>query len=322
MTADDRRPMPPLPPPLHPDLDTLADLHADALDLSTAERVRVHVRGCAQCYGVLSALDAVGAELRGLPTPAMPAAVVARLDATFADLRRGARDDSPGALRPLLSAAPTPPDRGSHADPGAPADRTPGDRTGAGGPGDRAAPVDLAAARERKRRRRTRSLGAVAAAVAVIAAGSSITAIVRASTSGSDSGVSAAAGGSDSAEQLPAAGTATPNLGGPLTIPSYDRSTLRADLPAILRQSAVSIITGRGDTGPAGAMADTGRRTACANTIRGSSGELQGVLRIRYEGRPAYVFVFTDGDRRTAYVVSDDCGTSPALPAAVLDTVS
>lgn len=298
MTADDRRPMPPLPPPLHPDLDTLADLHADALDPSTAERVRVHVRGCGQCAGVLSALDAVGAELRQLPTPAMPAAVVARLDATFADLRRGDRTGT-----------------------GGPVDRAaPADLPAAREPVDRAAPADLAAARERKRRRRSRSLGAVAAAVAVIAAGSSITAIVRAGTgSGSDSNASAA-GSADSSEQFPNAGT--PNLGGPFTIPSYDRSTLRTDLPDIVKQSAVSIITGRDDTGPAGAMADAGRRTACANTIRGTSGRLQGVLRIRYEGSPAYVFVFADGAERTAYVVSDDCGTSPALPAAVLDTVS
>ena len=42
MTADDRRPMPPLPPPLHPDLDTLADLHADALDPATQLGIHAH----------------------------------------------------------------------------------------------------------------------------------------------------------------------------------------------------------------------------------------------------------------------------------------
>jgi hypothetical protein len=68
-------------------------------------------------------------------------------------------------------------------------------------------------------------------------------------------------------------------------------------------------------------MADAGRRTAGAGAIRGSNGELQAVRRIMYEGRMAYVFVFSDRGRRTAYVVGDDCGTAAAQSADVLDTV-
>jgi hypothetical protein len=84
MTADERRTGAGTG---HADLDTLADLHADALEGPEAEQVRGHVAGCGQCAGVLAALDAVQGELRSLPAPAMPAAVAARLDTALADLR-------------------------------------------------------------------------------------------------------------------------------------------------------------------------------------------------------------------------------------------
>lgn len=313
MTADDRRPMPPPPPPAHPDLDTVADLQAEALDGPAAERVRDHLAACPQCSGVLAALDGVRDELRALPTPAMPAAVASRLDAALADLRRTGLPTPDQAVRPQ----PAP------------------DRTGAPvGDARPAAVGDLAAVRERRRRRLTRSLGGVAAAVAVIAAGASVTALIRtgggadnsastaAGTAASTAAGSARSGTKDSAgaAEVPSDGTLGPGIA--LAVPSYDRSTLRSALPTIAQQSAVSIITGGGDTGPAGVMADTARRTACAGTIRGTSGELQAVQRIRYEGKPAYVFVFEDNGRQTGYVVSDACGISSALPATVLDTVS
>jgi hypothetical protein len=304
MTADDRRPVPPAP--LHPDLDTLADLHADALDRSTAERVRQHVRTCARCAQTLAALDSVGSRLRALPDPPIPAAVAARLDATLADLRRA----EPVRPRPVAPAGPAGPATGPRERIGEPVE-----------PRSTGAPervADLARARDRRQRRRARLLGSVAAAAAVLAGAASVTAIVRAG-GGSDNADTAAAGAApDSAtEQLPSVLPSAPGVA--VSIPSYDRESLRADLPRI-QQSAAGIITGR--TSEAGVMADPARRTACANTIRGTSGRLLGVLRITYEGDPAYVFVFTDGSRRSTYVVSEDCGTSPALPAAVLDTVS
>jgi hypothetical protein len=346
MTADDRRPLPPLPPPLHPDLDTLADLHADALDPATAERVRAHVAGCAQCAGVLTALDTVGAGLRALPTPRVPAAVADRLDATLADLRRddraghgsaagGPATGSTAGGPATGSTAGGPAAGGSTAADARPTARDSGPPRSAGparparslgsvpgaepvrDPGPTRPPADLTAARARKRRRTGQAFGSIAAAVAVLAAGASVTAIVR-SAGGSDD--SATGGGGLAQEQAPAASdAANPTT---LAIPSYDRSTLQADLPEIVQRSAVGIITGREGTGPAGVMSDEDRRTACANTIRGASGELRAVQRIRYQGSPAYVFVFGQGGQVTAYVVSDDCGTSPALPASVLDTVS
>jgi hypothetical protein len=303
MTADDRRPV---PPPPHPELDTLADLHAGALDRASAERVRPHVSSCALCTGVLAALDTVRRELHERPSPPMPAAVATRLDATLAELRRG---EVPAAGRPA-------PDLGA-ADLGA-ADL---------GATDLGA-TDLGAARERRRRRLVRGLGAVAAAVAVIAAGASVTALIRtgggndkATSTAAGAGSAGSAGTADSAGQ-PAPAEGTRSAAPSIAIPTYDRNTLRTALPSIAQESALSIITGPGDTGRAGAMADTGRRTACAGTIRGSRGQLQAVERIRYEGMPAYVFVFDDNGQQTGFVVSDDCGTSTAFPASVLDTVS
>jgi len=327
MTADDRRrPVPPLPPQ-HPDLDTLADLYAGVLDESAADPVRRHLSGCAQCAGVLPALDAVREDLRALPTPPVPAAVASRLDATVAGLGRGAADSSTaagqhpdgradGAQQPGTRPADVP-----AADAVSAVGATGGDRPDGEAHPDRGA-ADLAAARERRRRRAVRGLGAVAAAVAVLAAGASVTALVRAAPGSKDSGGSTATAADDSAGRTPAAVPAEAGSQGSLTVPSYDRTTLRRDLPTILQRSGMSVSSTQDDTGPAGAMADPGRRTACAGTIRGSSGELTGVLRIRYDNRPAYLFVFADGPRRTAYVVADDCGTTPALPAAVLDTVS
>lgn len=184
-------------------------------------------------------------------------------------------------------------------------------------------PDDLAFAREMRRRRRSRRLSAVAAAFVLLAAGASVGALVRAGTNSADNAATGAAAPLDTEQGAGdgAGGSASVAPGG-VGIPSYSKDSLRASLPRIERDSAVEIITGRGDTGPAGAMADTARRTACAGTIRGSSGDLRAVRRITYDGRPAYVFVFATAGRLTAYVVSDECGTSPALPAAVLDTVS
>jgi hypothetical protein len=70
-------------------------------------------------------------------------------------------------------------------------------------------------------------------------------------------------------------------------------------------------------------MADPARRQACEQSIALHRGMLTAVRRIDYEGKPAYVFVFTDtAGRRTAWVVDTACGTTGGLPATVLDSVS
>jgi hypothetical protein len=194
---------------------------------------------------------------------------------------------------------------------------------------------DLAVARDRRRRRLTRGLGAAAAAVAVIAAGASVTAIVR-SGGGNNTGTSAAgssasttSGGAGTAgrsgqlapDAAPEGGTAVPGDAS-VAVPSYDRDSLRRALPSIVRAAPLGQVGGAGDTGPAGAMADAARRTACAGSIRGTRGSLRAVQRISYHNQPAYVLVYDDNGQLTGYVVADGCGTAAALPAVLLDTVS
>jgi anti-sigma factor RsiW len=283
MTADDLRAGPPAG---HADLDTLADLHAGGLDEAEAARVRGHVDGCTQCSATLAALDSVQAQLRSLPAPPVPAAVAGRLDATLADLRT---ERSAPAARPARPAAP------------------------ALDPED-----ELELARARRVHRLTRAISAVAAAVVVIAAGGAVAAIVRTATSSNDSATS---GGAASAPVAPQSERESPGATGldsaagrgQAAVPAYDRSSLRAALPAIAAQGTSPV--------PA-TMADPARRAACAGSIPTAAGSLRGVQRILYRDQPAYVFVYDDGGRLTGYVVTEACGTAPGLPATVVDTVS
>ncbi len=290
MTAADRTAGPPGPSQPHPDLDTLADLDAGVLTDTEAEPVRTHAAGCARCGQVLAALGGVRADLRALPAPPLPPAVAARLDATLADLRR-----VPAADRPATTTARPP----------APA-------------------ADLAAARERRARRLRVLGGTAAAAVALVVAGASVTSVIRA---GSGSDDSAGGGGGATLDQrttqredsAAAPGAAAPTSLPPL--PNFDRSSLAAALPALTATYAVGRVVEDGPTGPAGAMADRAQRTACVRAIPGAEGEVTAVRWIRYAGRPAYVLVFVDDGVRTAWVVGDQCGQVPAVPATVLDTV-
>jgi hypothetical protein len=298
MTAADR------PPGPHPDLDTLADLDAGVLDAATAERVSAHAGGCPRCAKLITALGTVRADLRSLPPPPLPQAVAARLDATVAGLRP-TRPAVPGAAGPSAD----------------------GERTGETAA---ARPVDLGAARERRRRRSGRAtVAAVAAAVALLAAGASVTALVRSLGSGGPGGAATSAGRDSKAATeagtapKPATPSAAAGIGAPPTspaatsaVPSYTRDTLRTSLARIERESAVE--TTAKAAGSAGAMADPARRQACVQTILGHRGELRAVRRITYEGVPAYLFVFEDGQPH-GYVVDLQCGASGGLPATVLD---
>lgn len=64
--------------------ELLADLHAGVLDEAAAAAVRRQVAADPRAREVLRALDATVAELRALPTPALPGDVAARLDAALA----------------------------------------------------------------------------------------------------------------------------------------------------------------------------------------------------------------------------------------------
>jgi anti-sigma factor RsiW len=306
MTADDRR---------HADLDTLADLHARALEGPAAEQVRAHVAGCADCAATLRALDRVRDELHALPVPALPADVAARLDATVADLRAGRVQATPAT--PAGSAGDG---RGGAAG---------GERAGGPPSVPRERELDELGAARLRRRRRSRALTAIAAAVAVLAAGASVTAIVRAGSGSTDSTTSSASGAgagtpatsSRSGQFAPQEGPDSRSTPEVVQIPAYDRAGLRAALPRIRREHPLP--GGTAVPVGAGAMADPARRTACAAAIGAAAGNLRAVAQISYEGQPAYVFVYEEGGGRlTGYVVSDQCGTPAALPAVVIDTVS
>jgi hypothetical protein len=179
--------------------------------------------------------------------------------------------------------------------------------------------ADLSTARQRRRRSFKLGTGAVAAAFVVVAAGASVTALVT--NANKDAGSNTAAG------TLPddGAAPAPSQTGGPpvIGIPSYTKKTLRGSIGSISRSSAVDEITRLGETGPAGVMADTGRRRACEQSITQHKGQLVAVRRIVYEGKPAYVFVFTDlaTGEQNSFVVSTDCGTTGSLSATVYDSV-
>ncbi|WP_202638234.1 anti-sigma factor family protein [Bailinhaonella thermotolerans] len=64
----------------HYDVETLALLAEGLLDDATADRIREHLVSCEDCGGRLADLTSVRAVLAAVPTPPMPADVIARLD--------------------------------------------------------------------------------------------------------------------------------------------------------------------------------------------------------------------------------------------------
>ncbi|MEQ4715995.1 hypothetical protein [Nonomuraea sp. B19D2] len=76
----------------HYDLDILAELAEDLLDVDTARQVRGHLAVCDPCGELLADLAAVREVLAATPTPAMPMGVALRIDkalAAEAESRRG-----------------------------------------------------------------------------------------------------------------------------------------------------------------------------------------------------------------------------------------
>ncbi len=302
----------------HPDLDTLADLDAGLLDATAAADAGRHAASCARCRGTLAAFVAVRRDLRALAPPVLPAAVAARLDETVAQLRGSAGPPAAAQVQPPLANPPPPPP------PVAISSAVP-PRPPLAEPVDLAQPVDLAAAREQRRARARKLTGRVAASVIVAAALVGVgNAILQKSDDGGTVAQSAAVpgesrtGGNDSSGGGSGAG---PKVGseqtkGPETIPSdvqsYDEASLLSAIPAIATRSAVEIITRAGRNGPAGALADTGRRERCTAGIPDSSGLLIAVQRITFRQQTAYVLVYADtSGQRTVIVVSSTCGEAP-----------
>ena len=294
MTAGNR---PAVPPARHPDLDTLADLDAGLLDAPAAERLTAHVAGCARCTPVPWPRWAPSA-----PTwPRCPP-------------RRCRTRSPPGSTRPSPGSAATttgsrgpapPPRAASRTPPPIPRVRLGPTRRrarfgGRGGPGrgPTAAPAAFAAARRRGRRRRLRVAGRRR---------------LR-HRAGPHRGhrrgqcrrwrrrrARVRVGRAGAGRRGPCRGRRGRAATAPrdASIPSYTRETLRRDLATIERDATLGAGAGRASSGPAGAMADPDRRRACERSIIGREGVLRAVLRIRYDGQPAYAFVFDDGRRQT-----------------------
>jgi len=308
---------PPSPPPDdqagHPDLEALADLDAGLSDPPTTARLTRHVGGCPSCAGTLRALDAVRADLRSLPPARVPESVAARLDVTLARLRTdaAARRVPPRAGTAGVGEAITPP-TGTSAGPGDPGPAP--TSTGAD---------DLADARERRRERSRRFTTLVAASLATVAAlvGAG-TAVLTHSPDKAETNQATAllpdeqttsggyqSGGGAAAESVPSgkAPAAQP-------LPAYTRHTLRAGLASIERQASLDVVEAAGTGGPAGAMADVGRRARCVERIPGMAGQPSAVREVVFEGRFAFVFVYDrpSGGRRVV-VVGADCGLGGGL---------
>ena len=74
---------PPLSPTGHPETDQLADFSAEVLRSDEAAAIEAHVGSCAWCQRRLDSFEEVRAALTSQPSPAMPADVAARIDATL-----------------------------------------------------------------------------------------------------------------------------------------------------------------------------------------------------------------------------------------------
>ncbi|MDR7302028.1 hypothetical protein [Haloactinomyces albus] len=81
MSGADRHSEAPQDPPWSPEL--LADFHAELLDQETQDAVHAQVRTDSQAREVLSALETTSAELRTLPSPAIPDDVTERIEAAL-----------------------------------------------------------------------------------------------------------------------------------------------------------------------------------------------------------------------------------------------
>ena len=276
---------PAVPPARHPDLDTLADLDAGAARRARGRAAsRRTSRGAPTAPAPWPRSARVRADLAALPAPPLPDAVAARLDATpRRRLRRGRRPRGRPPPRAAPGTSPGTP-RGAR-----PTRRQRGLRDAADGRGPTAAPA-ASLRRPAGRRRRLRVGGRRRLASprwsAPRAPARTVPALAAArAESGPDA---PAPGGED-----PAAGGADATGRG---TPASRRTPVRArrDL-ATRRDAALGAGASRAASGPAGAMADPDRPPGLRAEHHRPRGGAAAVLRIRYEGKPAYAFVFDDG---------------------------
>lgn len=305
-----------------PDVETLADLHAGALDDAEARRLVAHVRRCESCTAVLDALTAVQADLAALPPVPMPAHVAARIDAALAAEAAAATGWSeaatwgsdqttalPHAPAPPVSATgtgPTQPPRG-----GPPGFASVPAGGGPVGPPPGVAPgvASLDAARAR-RTKRVRLLSVAAAGVVLLGGG-----VVVATQFGGEQTPPSAGGTSAPSDPTPADQSPEPAQPGGTSMRAFDQGTLQANVGDVLILGELDEQGEPVNPDASGDMADRIRRDQCLGSI--PNRPTQPVLAIEhatYEDQPAYIFVFesTNPNEVEVVVVSDQCGDGPA----------
>lgn len=312
------------------DWDLLADHLGGALD-GTPEATRVaHLIATDACWTeaaeeLSTALDAVAADLAALPPSTIPGDVAARLDAA---LTGAVRPDAGATRRPGVGATP----EGSAARPdrrgGTPSSARPPTHPPArpGGPG------------RRTRRKLRWGAGAVVAAGLVAFAAVGLSSLPAGVVGGDDSADTGAAAPENAPAEAPLVGGDSAD--GPPTSASgldYERSTLARAAHGNDAQPAAP------GTGPDSAaerelggeendratddyssaakvpaaldrLTDEAALESCLSAVRHARGDPAAVVEVvdfaRFEGAPALVIVFTDGDTvRRAWVAGPDCGT-------------
>lgn len=279
MSGGERRAGAPQGPPWSPDL--LADLHAGVLDEQTASELRTLLRDDAEANAVLAALDATASDLAGLPDPAIPEDVAARLDTALEGEVR-ARQQNSGH-----TGAPAAPPAAEHT---APASTATGNGSQEGGPresGGAAPVVDLAAARRRRR---------FATGAGLIAAAAAVTGVVVFSSlpSGSDEQAAAPPQAEPPAQEAPLA------LRDARLDPQQFQEVLNSD--------------------QLGALSDPGKLIGCLQANGVSSGNPMGSRQVTIGGKPGQMLVLATGEigEFRLLTVGPECG--PGNPATIADS--
>ncbi|HSV66199.1 MAG TPA: hypothetical protein VLJ59_09885 [Mycobacteriales bacterium] len=261
----------------HPDLDMLADFDAGVLDPADSARVGAHTVACARCQAAVAGLADVLGLLRRQPTPPMPAAVEERIFAALAAERQSRFGPATAAAPPVTSL-------------------------------DRA-----------RRRRRAGLVGLVAAGV-VLLAGTTVAGILnttrhsgqgalagsRNATPSSESGTLQAFT-RDTIATAPVLSGILNGQGGPL-LPQGTQATSDRQGPGA---EAVPV-----PGSLAGPMADPRQRQSCESgigrAVPGRAGPAAAVQYLRFEGRPAFLFVYLRDGHRHLVVVGAGCASGNA----------
>jgi hypothetical protein len=266
----------------HPDSDVLAEFRAGLVTGRRGARISAHLVICERCAGLCDELTEISALLAAVPAPAMPDAVVLRLESVLAAETAHRQDSSERAVG---DSAP---------------DRVPG-------PPRRGWDFRLVA---------VRVLAPAAAVVLLAAGGYSLSRIGSSPTSSGPSAASAASAPQPTTTQSAAPSSAAvsrpggaPAFEGPAkfavvtSTTNYLRATLALQLERELRQYA-------GTT--TGSVQEFGLLRGCVHRVTAGThpGTLLLVERAYYQDDPAIVIVARSGLRDAAWVTSPACSAT------------